>query len=192
MAGDLGRAARVRGDRGVEPTEVLLPRDVPVPVGKDPHGSRAELLHRGRGGAVPHDAGVQGPPSHGVGRVRLSCRERRLRARRPPGQMDPGQHRLHEVAAPEHGLLVRLDAGGHVLRAGVLPVESVVFPQDAGARLGLPEDGTGQLVRALPVGPQQRAGGGRGLLAAHGHAGGAARAGTMVSPDHGIRRGAAP
>ena len=67
---------------------------------------------------------------------------------------------------PPHRLQLRLGSRSLHLRAGVLPLEPVVLPEDAGARPGVPQEVAGELVPGVRHGAGERAGGRRLLLAA--------------------------
>ena len=77
--------------------QVLLPVDVPVPLGPAAHGACAQLHHRRRAGALHAHAGLQRAAAHGLGRLRPAGRERRHGQRRAAGEVDARQHRLHEA-----------------------------------------------------------------------------------------------
>src|SRR5216683_8277373 len=84
---------------------------------------------------------------------------------------------------------LRLAAGDFDLRAGLLPLESVVFLAHAGARAGLPQEEPRELVSQVLHGAGERASIARRLLlAARGHAGGITRDRTVVPEDHGLFR----
>ena len=69
--------ARVRGRRRSGAAEVLLPRDVRVPVRARARRPRPQLHHRRRHGAHEADARLQRAASVRLGRVRPAGRERR-------------------------------------------------------------------------------------------------------------------
>ena len=95
------RATRdVRSDRGFRQAEVLLPRDVRVPVGARARRARPQLHDRRRRRAHEADARLQRAASVRLGRVRPAGRERRDQERHPPRDVDARQHRPHEGAAP--------------------------------------------------------------------------------------------
>ena len=191
MAAPLGGDARLRGARRAGRARVLRARDVPVPLRAHPHGPRAQLLDRRRDRAPAADGGLARAPPDGLGRLRAAGRERRHRARRPPGALDRRQHRPHAPAAPPARLLVRLGARARHLRPALLPLGAALLPAHARARPRLQAPLAGQLVRALRDRARQRAGGGRPLLALR-RPGRRARARAVVLPHHGLRRGAAP
>src|ERR1019366_8029155 len=107
-------------------------------------------------------------------------------------EMDVRQHRLHETGVRAVRFQLRLVQGANHLPAGILPLEPVVLPEDAGAGTGLPEKSPGELVPGLPDGSGKRAGGGRMLLAARGNTRRAERAGTVVLPHHKLCRPTPP
>ena len=72
---------------------------------------------------------------------------------------------MKQPASP-HGLQLRLGSRSLHLRAGILPLEPVVLPEDARARPGLSQEGAGELVPGMRHRAGQRAGGRRLLLAA--------------------------
>src|SRR5256885_353928 len=73
-AGALGADPRVSRDRGAarkrRPPEVLLPVDVPLPLGQAAYGARAQLYDRRRDDPLPPDAGLQCAAADGLGRLR--------------------------------------------------------------------------------------------------------------------------
>ena len=186
----MGGARPVPGEGRPRAPEILLPRDVPLSLRPHPHGPRPRLRHRRPPRPVQVDARLQRPPPDGVGRLRPSRRERGHRARRPSRHLDPREHRLHALAAPAAGPLLRLGSRGDHLRSGVLPVGAAHLHQDAGAGPRLPQALHGELVPVLPDRAGQRAGRGRPLLALRlrGHPPGDRR---LVLQDHRLRRGTA-
>ena len=88
-----------RRSKTARQAEVLLPVDVPVPVGQAAHGARAQLHHRRRAHPLPPHARLQRAAADGLGRVRPARRERRDGEQRAAGEVDLRQHRLHEAAA---------------------------------------------------------------------------------------------
>src|SRR5216684_6575749 len=101
--------------------------------------------------------------------------------------MDAGQHRQHEASVHALGNPLRLVEGARLMRAGVLPLESVAIPPALQTRFGLSREGAGQLVSDRPDGAGERAGD-RWLLRALRLGGGAARARAMVPEDHRLCR----
>jgi hypothetical protein len=189
MAEGLVRARDIRSARGARTPEVLLPRDVSLPVGPHPHGPRPQLFDRGRHRPLSHDEGRKRPPPHRLGRAGDARRERGHQVRRPPPDLDDGQHRPHADPAPADGLRLRLVARGQLLPAGLLQMEPVDLPQDVRARARLPARELGQLVPDLPHRPGQRAVGRRDVLALLGR-GRAEEDGSVVPEDHRLCRGA--
>ena len=189
MAARLGGDRPLPGPRGAGPAEVLLPRDVPVPVRPHPHGARPELRHRRRDHPLQADARVQRPAPDGVGRLRAPRRERRHRQRRAPGGVDVREHRHHEGPDEDARDLLRLGPRGRDVRPRVLPVGAADLRQDVRARARVPEERARELVPGLPDGARQRAGGGGPLLALRlrgRHEGDR----ELVLQDHGVRGGA--
>src|SRR5260370_9421021 len=83
---------------------------------------------------------------------------------------------------------LRLASGDFDVRAGILPLEPMVFPGDAGPRAGVPEKEPRELVSQVLHGAGQRAGGEwRLLLAARRYAGGIARNRAVVPEDDRVR-----
>src|SRR5439155_7745248 len=76
VAAGLGGAEAVPRHRRPEPPEVLLPRDVSVPVRAHSHGSRAQLRDRRPPRPLQRDARLQRAPPDGLGRLRPARRER--------------------------------------------------------------------------------------------------------------------
>ena len=168
VAATVGRGPDLRGHRGPVPPQVLLPRDASLPLGGHPRRPRPELLHHRRRGALQADEGLQRPAPDRLGRPRPSGRERRDQARDPSGEVDPRQHRRDEAPAPAPRLQLPLEPRDRHLRPGVLPLEPVVLPPDAGAGDRLPGQGarsTGARA-ARPSSPTSRPRGGRAGAAA--------------------------
>ena len=138
--------------------EVLRAGDAALPERHAAHRPHPQLLHRRRAGALQVDARLQRAASHGLGRLRSAGRERRHRQQAPPARVDLQQHRDHEEDAPPLRLQLRLGSRSLHLRAGILSLEPVVLPEDAGARPGLSQEGAGQLVlrSAPPCWPTSR------------------------------------
>ena len=96
---------RWRDSRAFEVTEdpskpeVLLPRDVRVPVGARARRPRPQLHDRRRDGAHEADARLQRAAPVRLGRLRPAGRERGHQERHPPRDLDARQHRPHEGAA---------------------------------------------------------------------------------------------
>ena len=105
-----------------------------------------------------------------------------------PADLDLRQHRRDAGAVPADGRDDRLVARGRHLHPGVLPLESVDLPEDAGARSRLPREGPGLVVPERPDRARERAGAGRQHLRTLRRRGLQARSGAMVFPDHRLRR----
>ena len=178
---------RVRGHRRPLEAEVLLPRDVRVPLGPRARRPRAQLHHRRHRRAREAAAGVQRPASLRLGRVRLAGGERRDQERHPSRDLDARQHRAHEgaAAAPRHQL--RLGARAGHLPARLLPLEPVAVRPHVRARAGVSAPIDRELVSELSDGAGQRTGRRRRLLALR-HAGHAEGSGAVVLPHHRVRR----
>ena len=82
-----------------------------------------------------------------VGRVWLAGRECRHQERHPSGNVDAGEHRPHEGAAPAAGHQLRLGSRVCHVRAALLQVEPVAVHQDVRARSGVSPPLVGQLVQ---------------------------------------------
>ena len=190
MAGALDGGARVRGRDRFEPPEVLLPRDVRVPVRARARRARPQLHHRRHLRAHEAHARLQRPPSVRLGRVRPAGGERRDQDGHASRDVDARQHRPHEGAAPAPGHQLRLGARDRDLPARVLQVQPVDLPEDVRARPRVPQALDGQLVPGRQHGAGQRAGRRRRLLALrHGRRAAFARA--VVLQDHRVCRRAA-
>ena len=77
----------------------------------------------------------------------LPAGERRRPAQHPPGDLDPGQHRLDARPDAVDGNDVRLGAPGRLLRAGVLPLDAVALqtaPPSTGWPTGVKRWSTGR------------------------------------------------
>src|ERR1700722_2367230 len=98
--------------------------------------------------------------------------------------MDHVQHQQHEAAAPAHGVQLRLVARDRHLRSRVLPLESVVLSEDAGAWPGLSQAGAGELVSGVRHRTRERTSCEWLLLASRIDAGGAARYRAVVPAHH--------
>ena len=116
VAEAVGRRRGVPGRAASRPPEVLLSRDVPVPLGQAAHGPHAGLLHRRPAGALQDDARLQRAAPDGLGRVRPARRERRHGARDAPGALDAREHRQHEAADARPRGELRLGARDRDLR----------------------------------------------------------------------------
>src|SRR6267142_2236299 len=100
-----------------------------------------------------------------MGRVWLAGGKRGDPTRNPSARMDEHEYRIVQARVPAVRVQLRLAQGNFHLRAGVLPVEPMVFSADARARYRLPETQPGELVPEVPNRAGQRAGGERVLLA---------------------------
>ena len=94
--------------------------------------------------------GLQRAASDGLGRLRAAGRKRRHReqaATRASGRCE----NIEEMKKTAPALRVQLRLGPRDLhlRAGILPLEPVVLPEDAGARPGLSQEGAGELVSGV-------------------------------------------
>ena len=190
LAKGVGRCRPVQGDRGSLEVEEVRARDVPVPLGRHPHGTRAQLHHRRRRRALLQDARLRRAASHGLGRVRPAGRERGHQVQQPSGQMDLRQHRHAEGQLQAHGLLVRLGPHRGGVRPRVLPLGPVDLPAVLEARFGRAPQQPGELVPELRDGARERAGH-RGRVLALPRRGGEARPHAVVLQDHRLRPGAA-
>ena len=146
--------------------EVLRAGDAAVPLGRAAHGTRAQLRHRRRPGALHVDAGLQRAAPHGLGLVRSAGRERRYRQPDAAARVDAAQHRGHEAADEAARLRLRLVEGSHHLPARLLPLEPVVLPEVLRARPGLSQEEQGELVSEVRHRAGQRAGAVERLLLA--------------------------
>jgi len=190
VAEGLGGRQAVQGDRGARSAQVLLPRDVPVPVRPHPHGSRTGLRDRRSAGPLQVDAGLQRAAPDGLGRLRAARRERGDRERGAPRGVDLREHRQHAHPAQAHGHLLRLGPRGGHLRSRVLQVGAARVHPDARARPRVPAPVAGELVPVVPDRARQRAGRGGPLLAVRCR-GDDPRDRRMVLQDHRLRAGAA-
>src|SRR5215471_5520600 len=112
------------------------------------------------------DARLQRAPSDGMGRIRATGRERCDQESAPPARVDAGKHSGNEEDPSPLRLQLRLGPRSLYLRARILSLESVVFPEDAGARPGVSQEGAAELVSEVCHGAGQRTGGRWLLLAA--------------------------
>src|SRR5579863_1971426 len=101
-----------------------------------------------------------------MGRVRAACRERGDQEQHTPANLDQQQHCRVSACAAALWVQLRLAARNFDVRAGILPLESVVFSADAGARAGVSKEEPRQLVPEVLYGAGDRTGGYRILLAA--------------------------
>jgi hypothetical protein len=106
-----------------------------------------------------------------------------IKSGNPPGNINAGQHRVHEgaVPAPRHQLRV----GSRVchLRAQLLQMEPMAVRQDVRAWSGVPPPLSGELVRKGSDRPGERAGSERRLLALR-DAGDHQESGAVVFQNH--------
>jgi hypothetical protein len=187
VADALDRVARVRSRDRCGPSEVLLPRDVRVPLRARAHGTRSQLHHRRRERAHAAHARLQRAPPVRVGRIRPAGGKRRHQVGHAPGDVDARQHQPHERAAPAAGHQLCLEPRGCHLCARVLQVQPVDLPQDVRARPGVPKALDRQLVSRGQHRARQRAGRRRRLLAMRDDRR-AALARAVVFQDHGVCR----
>ena len=163
---------------------------LPYPSGHPAHGARPQLHDQRHDVPASAHERLQRADADGLGRVRPAGRERRDQERRPAGEVDLRQHRDDEEADAGGQPRDRLVARGHDLQAGVLPLEPVAVPEDAGKGHRLQEDRRRQLGPGRPDGARQRAGDRRPRLALR-RAGRKARDPDVLPADHRLRRGAA-
>ncbi len=185
----MGRSAELRRRHGERQAEDLHPGDVPLSVGAHPHGPRPQLHDGRRPRPLPPDAGARGSPPDGLGRVRHARRKCGDGARRPPGRLDPQQHRQHARPAQAAGLRAGLEPRARDLRSRLLRARAGAVPRPVRSRARLPQGERGQLGPGRPDGARQRAGDRRQGLAFR-RTGRAAAAVAMVPEDHRLRRGA--
>src|ERR1700722_14899178 len=100
-----------------------------------------------------------------MGCVRAACRERGDQEQHSPANLDEQQHCRISARAAALWVQLRLAARDFDLRAGILPVESVVFSADVGARAGVSKKEPRELVSEVLHGAGERAGGEWVLLA---------------------------
>ena len=146
--------------------EILRAGDAAVSQRHPAHRPHPQLRDRRRAGALQVDARLQRAAPHGLGRFRTARRKRGHRQPAASARLDARKHRRHEEDAPALRVQLRLGLRGLHLRAGVLSLEPVVLPEDAGARHGVSQGSAGQLVPEVLHRAGQRAGGQRLLLAA--------------------------
>ncbi len=157
----LGRGGRVRGRDRAWPRQEIRAGHVPVPQRPRPHGARGQLHPGRRGGALLPAQGRRRPAPDGVRLLRAAGRERGDILGGPPLGLDARQHRAHKGRPQEAGLLLRLVAGALDLRAGLLPLDPVVLPEDVRERPRLQGERGHQLVPVVRHGAGERAGAGR-------------------------------
>ncbi len=186
----MDRRARVRGRRRSGAAEVLLPRDVRVPVRARARRPRPQLHHRRHHGAHEADARLQRAASVRLGRVRAAGGKRRHQDRHASRDVDARQHRPHERAAAAARDQLRVGTRDRHVSARLLQVQPVDLPEDVRARAGVPQALDRQLVSEGQHRARQRAGDRRRLLALR-HADRDARSRAVVLQDHRLRRRAA-
>ena len=191
MARALGSGSRrLRGHGKARGRRNVPPRHASVPVGRPPaRGARPDLLSDRRAPPLSQADRRDRVLPHGLGRLWPSRGE----LRDPEGDSSPHlharEHRGDEGTVSGVGSSLRLDEGGHDLRARVLPLEPVVLPQASREGSRDPEEIGGQLVPLVPHSSRERAGRG-GRLRTLQDAGRPARAGAVVPEDHRLRRAA--
>src|SRR6185369_5232200 len=113
----------------LDPAEILRARNAALSVGRASYGTRAQLRHRRRPGALHVDERLQRASSYGLGFVRTAGGERRYPEQHAAARVDVTQHRRHEGADETPGLCLRLVARSYHLHAGLLQMEPVVLHQ---------------------------------------------------------------
>ena len=109
-----------------------------------------------------------------------------------PARLDAAQHRrVQALARQRRGIMLRLGARGHHLRARLLPLDAVALPAALRARPRLSRRGDRQLGSGRPDRARQRAGRRVGTQLAQRRAGREARARAVVLPHHRLRGAAA-
>ncbi len=186
----MDRGRRLSRGRELRPEEILLRVHAALSVGAAAHGTRAQLHDQRCHVPVPADEGLQLPDADGLGRVRPAGGKRRHQGRRRARQVDAREHCPHEAAVYSDGLGDRLVARIRRLRSGLLSLEPVVFPENAGAGNRVPQDPGRQLGPGGSDGACERAGDRRARMA-HGRAGREARDPRLLPQDHRLRRGVA-
>src|ERR1700722_2120522 len=96
------------------------------------------------------DARIQRAPPDGLERIRTARRKRRHCQQTASARVDAAQYRGHEEDAPALRLQLRLGPRSDDLRTSVLSLESVVLPQNAGARPLLSQARAAELVSQVP------------------------------------------
>ena len=191
MAAAVGLVARLRGHRGSVAAQVLLPRDVRVPVGARACRPRPQLHHRRRRWRARSGcAAINVLHPFGWDAFGLPAENAAIKGGIHPEVSTRGNIAHMKGQLQRLGHQLRLGARAGDVRCRVLQVEPVALHSDVRAGPGVPPALVGQLVPELQHGSRQRAGGGRRLLALR-HAGRNARPGAVVLPDHRVRRRAA-
>ena len=132
--------------------------DAALSIGHSAHGTRAQLHDQRHDVPASAHERLQRADADGLGRVRLAGRERGDQERRPAGEVDLRQHRDDEKADAGGQPGDRLVARGHDLQAGILSLEPVAVPEDAGKGHRVQEDRRRQLGPGRPDGARERAG----------------------------------
>jgi hypothetical protein len=89
--------------------QVLLPVDVPLPLGQAAHGPRAQLHHRRRARALPHHQRMLGYnvlQPMGWDAFGMPAENAAMKNNVPPAQVDLREHRLHEGPAQALGFAI--------------------------------------------------------------------------------------
>ena len=184
------RLPRRRARPALSQGQVLRLLDAALPLGHPAHGACAQLHHQRRDVPPSAHERLQRADAHGLGRLRPAGRERGTQERRGPGQVDVGQHRVHEAADAAAGPVHRLVARSGHLQPRLLQVEPVAVPAHARKGHRLPQAWHRQLGPGRPDRAGQRAGGRRQGLAL-GRTGGKARHPDVLPAHHRLRRRAA-
>ena len=157
MAGAVGERLPVQDSAREHEAREVRPRDVPVPVGRHPHGACPQLHDRRCVRALPAYERLRRLAPHRVGRLRPTGRERRHQAQHAARQVDVQEHRDPKGQLQAHGPFLRLGPHRHHLQGGLLPLGPVVLPQDVREGPRLPQEQPGQLVPELQDRARQRA-----------------------------------
>ena len=190
MAADLGRSPDLRRHARFTRPKYYVLEMFPYPSGRIHMGhvrnyTLGDVISR-----LQARAGLQHPPSDGLGRVRPAGRERRHGQGRASGRLDLCQHRGDARPDPVHGPVARLVARDRDLRSGVLSPRAGDVPRLPRGGPGRPQGILGELGPRRPHGSGQRAGHRRPRLALR-RPGRAAQARPVVPEDHRLQRGAA-
>src|SRR6185437_1689189 len=100
-----------------------------------------------------------------MGRVRIACRKRGDQEPDRSSRVDQRQYPGIPASFAAVRFYIRLGARNFHVRAGILPLESVAVPADAGERNRISQEEPGELVSGLRDGSGKRAGDRRILLA---------------------------
>ncbi len=132
MAEEVGRGGDVSAAQprpgGLRPRQapLLLPRHVPLSLGRGPARRPPRGLHRHRHPlALQADARIQRPSPDGLGRLRPARRAVRHQDRRPSRTDHQEVHRQLPPPAPALRLLLRLEPRARHHRPGLLPLDTV-------------------------------------------------------------------